>query len=174
MIKLELTSIKIIVGYALTPKYLVNWWVPFLLLKRGGGNAASLRVGYAIIQYTTVDARNNQSILYYFYNMFITCSRPFVKVSWYIWSYIGKLHFYQAKSTLTSQFYIILHAEFDFHGFEPYFIEKTRKIKILKNPKHPSAYLNLRPAYFPYFSSWNQLWRGGNNVNGNMSIIWWT
>ena len=48
------------------------------------------------------------------------------------------MHIYQAKSTLTSQFYIILHAEFDFHGFEPYFIEKTRKIKILRNPKNPS------------------------------------
>ena len=55
--------------------------------------------------------------------------RPLVKVSWYIWSYIGKLHFYQARSTLTSWICIILHAEFDFHGFEPYFIEKTRKPK---------------------------------------------
>ena len=59
---------------------------------------------------------------------------------------IIKMHFYQAKSTLTSQFYIISHAEFDFHGFDPHFIEKTRKIKILKNPKNPSAYLKLRPA----------------------------
>ena len=43
-----------------------------------------------------------------------------------------KLHFLQANFDLTSQFSIISHAEFDFDGFEPYFIEKTRKNEKLK------------------------------------------
>ena len=58
------------------------------------------------------------------------------------------MHFYHAKSTLTSQFYIISHAEFDFHGFDPYFIEKTRTIKILKHLKNRKLY------FFKQNSTW--------------------
>ena len=62
------------------------------------------------------------------------------------------MHFYQAKSTLTSQFYIISHAEFDFLGFKPYFIEKNEKNQNFE--KSEKSIINRKLQFFKQNSIW--------------------